>query len=92
MSRSYKKHPGFYDRNPFMKAKANEKVRHYRDLSNGNAYRKITDPWDIHDHKQHIWTRSDLIGWQSIFGQQFKKWPCFKELCKTKMYRDARSK
>jgi hypothetical protein len=92
MSRSYKKNPGFYDRNPFMKSKANEKVRHYKDLPDGNSYKKVSDSWSIHDHKFHIWCRSDLIGWQNRFGQQFKKWPCFKELCKTKTYRNAMSK
>lgn len=92
MSRSYKKNPGFYDRCPFMKRIANQKVRHYKDLMNGNGYKKVGDSWAIHDHKFHIWNRSDLIGWQNRFGQQFAKWPCFKELCDTKLFRDARLK
>jgi hypothetical protein len=91
MSRSYKKSPGYYDRNPFFKAKANEKIRHYKDLPNGMAYKKLSESWDIHDYKRHVWRRSDLISWEDRIGLQ-KKWPCFKELCKTKMYRESRVK
>ncbi len=91
MSRSFKKHPGFYDRSPFNKKKANEKVRHCIDLPNGMAYKKVSESWDIHDYKSHIWDRSDLISWKYRFGLQ-DEWPCFKELCKTDLYRKARAK
>ena len=91
MSRSFKKHPGNCDRSPFMKAKANEKVRHHKDLPDGSGYKKVFESYDIHDYKSHVWGRSDLISWKYRFGLQ-DSWPCFKELCKTKMYRDARSK
>jgi hypothetical protein len=94
LSHSFKKHPGHCDRNPFMKRKANEKVRHYKDLVNGMMYKKVTCSWDIHDYKWLIWDASDL--WRSDedyhYGDAPKKLKCFKELKKTKMYREARMK
>jgi hypothetical protein len=91
MTRSFKKNPGFYDRSPFFKAKANEKVRHCKDLQSGMAYKNVSESWNIHDYKFHIWSRSDLINWRNRFGLQ-EKWLCFKDLCKSKLFREAKSK
>jgi len=52
MCRSYKKKPWMCDRNPWAKREANKRVRRYKKtIVNGNAYRKITNPWDICDYK-----------------------------------------
>jgi hypothetical protein len=99
MSRSYKKHPGFYDRSPFMKGKANEKMRHYEDLPNGGAYKKVFEQYNIHDYMSHIWGAEDLRyaddkqsnpkTWVYLAPRKLK---CFKELQKTEDYRRARNK
>jgi hypothetical protein len=52
MSRSYKKTPVVKDGDSGKVGKkfANRKVRRYKhDLSNGKAYRKVFNSWDIHD-------------------------------------------
>jgi hypothetical protein len=98
MSRSYKKHPGWCNRNPFMKKVANGIVRHYEDLPNGMAYRKVFESWSIHDYKSLIWDRSDLKYLDDNKSHYVprrlpkKQIRCMKELRKTKEYREARSK
>lgn len=96
MSHSYKKNPGFHDGEgskypKFAKRFANRKVRHYKDLPNGNAYRKVSDSWDIHDYNFRYWHRNDLMDWDTWRGLN-GKYPCWKELCKTEKYREARAK
>lgn len=49
MSRSYKKNPGYMDRNPHGKNQANRKVRHTQDISNGKAYKKLYESYGICD-------------------------------------------
>ncbi|MDR0273018.1 MAG: hypothetical protein LBI27_06855 [Clostridiales bacterium] len=55
MSRSYKKNPVIKDYNAGMKTMANRKVRRVMKqrlktkIANGNAYRKLFNPWDISD-------------------------------------------
>jgi hypothetical protein len=99
LSRSYKKHPGHCDRNPFMKQKANEKVRHYDDLINGMMYKKVTCSWDIHDFKCLIWGAKDLeyaerepFDPKTWYRKAPQKLKCFKELKKTRDYLRARMK
>lgn len=96
VSRSFKKTPCICDNDRSGSAKkskdfAASKQRHYKDLPNGGAYKKVFEQYNIHDYKFHIWRRDDLINWRNKFGVQ-EKWPCFKDLCKTKMFREARSK
>ncbi|PLS15071.1 hypothetical protein CVD28_24825 [Bacillus sp. M6-12] len=53
MSRSYKKTPVVTDGHSGKEAKkfANRKVRRYKhELANGKAYRRVFNPYDIHDH------------------------------------------
>lgn len=55
MGKSYKKNPVFKDNvkvSKLLKRQANKKVRRYLKndiLSNGKSYRKVFNPWDIHD-------------------------------------------
>lgn len=52
MSRSYKKHPWYKDRSPYMKNQANRKVRRYKGENlNHKSYRKLFQSWDICDYK-----------------------------------------
>ncbi len=51
MSRSYKKTPGFCDRNPFNKRQANKRVRKDWSIGSGGAYRRCFDSWDICDYR-----------------------------------------
>ena len=98
MSRSFKKHPGHYDRSPFMKAKANEKIRHYKDLPNGMAYKKVFESYNIHDYMSHVWGAADMqLNFPDYDRENHvriapQKLPCFKELKKTEDYRKARGK
>lgn len=53
MSRSYKKTPIVKDGHSgrFGKTFANRKVRRCKEpIANGKAYRKVFNPWDIHDY------------------------------------------
>lgn len=54
MSRSYKKNPIYTDgRTPTpkrVKAIANDKVKHTKNLPNGCAYKKVFETYDIHDY------------------------------------------
>jgi hypothetical protein len=101
LSRSIKKHPGFPDRNPWAKRKANEKIRHSKDVPNGMAYKKFYESYNIHDYKFIIWDKRDLryfyrhercYDWRNDYHCPPPKIPCFKELMNTKLFRDARSK
>ena len=53
MSRSYKKYPCSKDGGParvkFAKREANKKVRRTDDIPSGKSYRRVFEPWDIHD-------------------------------------------
>ena len=53
MSRSYKKYPFCKDRESVKWGKryCNKRVRNTKDIPNGKAYRKVTEPWDfIYDY------------------------------------------
>ena len=59
MSRSYKKHPVYTDyirgSTHWQKTYANRMVRRFKhDIANGKAYRKIYNPWNIHDWKEYM--------------------------------------
>lgn len=96
MSRSYKKHPGWCDRNPFYKKVANRKVRRCSDVIDGSMYKKIEESWKIHDYKNIIWTKDDLryadMNYKEVYYNPPKRQRCLKELKKTKSYRKARMK
>lgn len=53
MGKSYKKHPVIKDNvrtAKQLKRQANKMVRRYKhEIADGKAYRKIYNPWDIHD-------------------------------------------
>lgn len=53
MGKSYKKHPVIKDNKrtaKLLKREANKKVRRYKHgIADGKSYRKIYNPWDIHD-------------------------------------------
>lgn len=52
MSRSYKKTPGFKDRNPWFKNYANRRIRRTsREFANGGSYKKHTCSWEICEYK-----------------------------------------
>lgn len=51
MSRSYRHTPCCSIISKGMKQFANKRVRHYPDIVNGNFYRKISQQYDICDHK-----------------------------------------
>jgi hypothetical protein len=61
MARSYKKVPGYLDRNPFMKNYANRIIRRMREkdfdlLPDGMSYKKYTHlTWSICDYKNLVW-------------------------------------
>ena len=61
MSRSFKKTPGFCDRNPFNKRQANKRVRKDWMIASGGAYRKCFESWDICDYKFLYFTRQSAI-------------------------------
>ena len=53
MSRSYKHYPFCKDRqsSKWGKRYCNKRVRNAKDIPNGKAYRKLTEPWDfIYDY------------------------------------------
>ena len=65
MSRSYKKSPVYTDRRhgaKYWKRQANRKVRHHKDVMNGKSYRKVYNPWEIHDWVSR-WTKAEAIAW-----------------------------
>ena len=61
MSRSYKKTPGFCDRNPFSKRQANKRVRKDWTIASGGAYRKRFESWNICDFRFLIFDRRSLV-------------------------------
>lgn len=54
MSRSYKKYPCSKDGGPtrvkFAKREANKKVRRTSNIPSGKSYRRVFEPYDIHDY------------------------------------------
>ena len=65
MSRSYKHSPISTDRPhgaKWWKRQANHKVRRYKDALNNKSYRKIYNPWNIHDYIIYE-SKADSIAW-----------------------------
>ena len=62
MSRSYKKYPCSKDGGPtrvkFTKREANKKVRRTDNIPSGKSYRRVFEPYDIHDYISR-WTWED---------------------------------
>lgn len=84
MSRSYKKHPYYGPKDQWYKNFSNRKLRrmHKRGetVPDGNAYRKVVDPWDICDHSTSI-TLEETIHravrqvWRNGTGRYWKHSP-----------------
>ncbi len=60
MSRSFKKTPGFCDRNPFNKRQANKRVRKDWTIDSGGAYRRCFESWDICDFRFLYFSKANL--------------------------------
>jgi len=63
MSRSYKKTPIAKDHNSgkWGKKQANRRVRRCnQSIPNGKSYRKLYNPWDIHDYVSYCSYRQEL--------------------------------
>ena len=63
MSRSFKKTPGWTDRDPWMKNYANRRIRRKPvefEIADGGSYRKLTCPWDICDWKFLLYTEIQM--------------------------------
>jgi len=59
MSRSFKKTPGWCDRNPHAKRQANKLVRRFKEkIPNGRAYRRLYCSWNICDYRSLYFTES----------------------------------
>lgn len=68
MSRSYKKYPFVKDRNSakWGKRYCNKRVRKTKDIPNGRAYKKLTEPWDFIYDYCHSETKAEVIQkWES---------------------------
>ncbi len=64
MSRSYKKTPGWVDRNPYAKRAANKRVRRYKHwLPDGRTYRKVYCSWEIRDYRVLLFMARRLRHW-----------------------------
>jgi hypothetical protein len=83
MARSFKKTPGWCDRNPWAKREANKRVRRYKgDLpKKGNVHRKLFQQWTICDWKDLYFTERQLRdlerGWWYA-GRYFDGTPRYK--------------
>ena len=60
MSRSFKKVPGFCDRDPYAKRLANRKVRRDWTVPNGGGYRKAYESWDICDFRFLFFNEAEI--------------------------------
>jgi hypothetical protein len=60
MSRSFKKTPGFCDRNPCNKRRANKRVRRDWTLASGGAYCKCFESWNICDYRFLFFSRRSM--------------------------------
>ena len=66
MSRSYKKYPCSKDGGPtrvkFTKREANKKVRRTDNIPSGKSYRRVFEPYDIHDYINY-WPWAEAKEW-----------------------------
>jgi hypothetical protein len=77
MSRSYKKTPGWCDRNPHAKRQANKRVRRTRGpIPDGRWYRKLYCSWNICDWRiiriRACWRRWPTINRQPDWRARMK--------------------
>lgn len=80
MSKTYKKVPGFVDRNPFMKNYANRRLRKVKltkTFVDGSAYKKHTCSWDISDWSfiffSDLALRDHIKEWYPLRGNSRKE-------------------
>lgn len=85
MSRSYKKNPVYTDGSPGTtqesKKFANKKVRNTDDIPmKGNAYKKVSESWEIHDYKNR-WTWEEAkAAWERGDNEYLREhYPTLKE-------------
>ena len=81
MSRSYKHNPIWTDRKhgaKWWKRQANRKVRHCKDVMNGKSYRKVYNPWNIHDHIIYE-SKADAIAWYERITHKEIKYNYYKD-------------
>lgn len=78
MSRSYKKYPYYGPKDQDYKKISNRKIRRMgkrgEDLPDGNAYRKVIDPWDICDYSTSITWEDEIASakrqlWRNSTGR-----------------------
>ena len=91
MSRSYKHSPVYTDRKygaKWWKRQANRKVRYHKDVLNNKSYRKVYNPWEIHDYIIYE-SKADAIAWYNKITSEgcphnyikkcvLKEWPTLK--------------
>ena len=67
MSKTYRKVVAFTDYSRsythWSKRQASKAVRRTPDLDDGKAYRKVYNPWQIHDYKFCYYTADDVREW-----------------------------
>ena len=87
MSRSYKHNPFCTDRPhgaKYWKRQANHKVRRTLEVPNGKAYRKVYNPWEIHDYICRE-SKYDAMFWYNshkktyYYEYFYKKYPTFED-------------
>lgn len=74
MSRSWKKTPGYLDRNPYNKNQANRKVRHTWDVPDGGSYKKIFESYNICDYACPFYTdyeHAEYLHRMAAYGRDF---------------------
>ncbi len=79
MSRSYRKTPGWVDRNPFGKNQANRRVRRTPNVPDGKVYRKFYQMYDICDYKMlyYGYTKKDEQAFKEKRREAYKAWDVF---------------
>lgn len=61
MSRSFKKHPMYCDRNPYMKNQANRKIRrNKKEAFNNSSFKKVFESWEIKDYYFRGMTKTEI--------------------------------
>lgn len=96
MSRSFKKNPGYKDKDKFCQKYANRKVRRTEDLCDGMFYKRVYNQYNITDYKYPEFTRENLVyklwphrghythdylEWYEIYNEiKFSEKPCYKYL------------
>ena len=78
MARSYKKTPGWCDRNPFMKRYANKRIRqlHRRggEIPDGGRYKRLTCSYDICDWRFLFIRRLSVRRMHTDYERPWQAW------------------